>query len=285
MVQGRQRIISYKVHNAIRTPEDEWYQVENTHDAIISVELFEKAQELQEKDTRTAPNKKETYLFSGFLKCADCGKAMTRRASAGFVYYNCSTYKRKSKDKCTKHTMRLDTLEKTVLLVIQKHIELVEALEDTIRNINAAPVVQTKSTRLEHLLKLRKQELEKTDDLISSLYIDWKNGDITREQYRKMKEKFEKQEVELKEAVEHIKGEIGTMEQGISCDDPYLKSFLKHRNICGLTQGILVELIKTIYVHEGGAITIQFKADDQYKRIVDFIENNKYILTVVENVG
>ena len=285
MVQGRQRIISYKVHNAIRTPEDEWYQVENTHDAIISVELFEKAQELQEKDTRTAPNKKETYLFSGFLKCADCGKAMTRRVSAGFVYYNCSTYKRKSKDKCTKHTMRLDILEKTVLLVIQKHIELVEALEDTIRNINAAPVVQTKSTRLEHLLKLRKQELEKTDDLISSLYIDWKNGDITREQYRKMKEKFEKQEVELKEAVEHIKGEIGTMEQGISCDDPYLKSFLKHRNICGLTQGILVELIKTIYVHEGGAITIQFKADDQYKRIVDFIENNKYILTVVENVG
>jgi DNA invertase Pin-like site-specific DNA recombinase len=285
MVQGRQRVISYKVHNAIRTPEDEWYQVENTHDAIISVELFEKAQELQEKDTRTAPNKKETYLFSGFLKCADCGKAMTRRASAGFVYYNCSTYKRKSKDKCTKHTMRLDILEKTVLTVIQKHIELVAALEVAISNINEAPVVQTKSVRLEHLLKLREQELKKTSDLISGLYIDWKNGDITREQHRKMKEKFEKQEEELSDAIKHIKGEIGTMERGISADDPCLQNFLKHKNICGLTQGILVELIETIYVHEGGAITIKFKDDDQYKRIVDFIENNKYTLTVVENVG
>jgi DNA invertase Pin-like site-specific DNA recombinase len=159
MVQGRQRVISYKVHNAVRTPEEQWYQVEDTHDAIISAQLFEKAQELQEKDTRSAPNKRETYLFSGFLKCADCGKSMTRRASAGFVYYNCSTYKRKSKDKCTKHTIRLDKLESTVLSVIQKHIELVENLEDVVKNIHEASVVKTKSTRLEHLLKLREQEL------------------------------------------------------------------------------------------------------------------------------
>lgn len=267
MVQGRQRVISYKVHNAVRTSEEEWYQVENTHDPIIDQELFERAQELGEKDTRTAPGKKETYLFSGFLKCADCRKAMTRRASAGFVYYNCSTYKRKSKDKCTKHTMRLDKLENTVLLFIQKQIELIEGLEDAIKNINEAPAVQTKCDRLEHLLKLRERELEETDDLISGLYIDWKNGDITREQYRKLKEKFEKQESELKDAIEYIKDEIGTTEQGVSSDDPYLKVFLKHKNISELSQGILVELISSIYVHEGGEITIQFKAEDQYKRI------------------
>lgn len=285
MVQGRQRVISYKVHNAIRMPEDEWYQVENTHDPIIDLEMFERAQELAEKDTRTAPDKKETYLFSGLLKCADCHKAMTRRASAGFVYYNCSTYKRKSKDKCTKHTMRLDKLENTVLIFIQKHIELVEALEDAIKKINETLVVQTKSTRLEHLLKLREQELDKTEDLISGLYMDWKNGDITREQYRKMKEKFEKQELELKGAIQHIKDEVGTMEQGISSDDPYLQIFLKHKNISELSQGILVELISAIYIHEGGEITINLKGEDQYKRIVDFIDNNKYTLTVVENVG
>jgi len=285
MVQGKQRVISYKVHNMVNTPEEEWYQVEHTHDPIIDLELFEKAQELQEKDTRTAPNKKENYLFSGFLKCADCGKAMTRRASKNIVYYNCSTYKRKSKDKCTKHTMRLDTLENTVLLVIQKHIELVEVLEEAIRNINVAPVVLTKSTRLEHLLKLREQELEKTEDLISGLYMDWKNGDITREQYCKMKEKFEKQEAELKEVTRHIRDEIGTMEKGVTSDDPYLQAFLKHKNICEITQGILVGLVAAVYVHKGGEITIQFKFEDQYKRIVDFIENNKYTLAVVENVG
>ncbi|WP_099204935.1 recombinase family protein [Scatolibacter rhodanostii] len=283
MVQGKQRVISYKVHDMVNVPEEDWFQVNNTHEAIISLELFEKAQELHAKDTRTAPGKTETYLFSGFLKCADCGKSMTRRASNGFVYYNCSTYKRKSKDKCTKHTMRLDVLEKTVLLVIQKQIELVESLEEVLNNINQAPVVQTKSTRLEHLLKLREQELEKIEDLISGLYMDWKNGDITREQYRKMKEKFEQQEEQLKEVIEHIRGEIGTMEQGITSDDPYLQAFLKHKNIQELSQGLLVELVKTILIHENGEITVQFKLENQYKRMIDFIENNKYSLTVVEN--
>jgi len=285
MVQGKQRVISYKVHDMVNMPEDEWYQVEHTHALIVSPELFEMAQELHAKDTRTAPDKKENYLFSGFLKCTDCKKAMTRRASKEIVYYNCSTYKRKSKDKCTKHTMRLDKLENTVLLVIQKQIELVEALKEVIESINQAPVVQTKSTRLEHLLILREQELTKTEDLITGLYMDWKNGDITREQYRKMKEKFEKQEIELKEAIRHIKDEIGTLERGIASDDPYLEAFLKHKNIQELSQGILVELVKAVYIHENGEITIQFKFEDQYKRIVDFIENNKYTLTVVENVG
>ena len=283
MVQGKQRVISYKVHEMINVPEEEWDRVENTHEAIITLELFEKAQELHAMDTRTAPGKRETCLFSGFLKCADCKKSMTRRASNGFVYYNCSTYKRKSKDKCTIHTMRLDVLEKTVLVVIQKHIELVESLEKVIDNINQAPVVQTKSTRLEHLLKLREQELEKTEDLISGLYMDWKGGDITREQYRKMKEKFEQQEEQLKEAIEHIQDEIGTMERGITSDDPYLQTFLKYKNVQELTQGMLVEMVDHILIHEGGQITVKLKSENQYKRIIDFIENNKYTLTVVEN--
>ena len=273
MVQGRQRVISYKVHDMVSTPEDEWYQVEHTHDPVISPELFEKAQEFQTKDTRAAPKKKENYLFSGFLKCADCGKAMTRRASKEFIYYNCSTYKRKSKNKCTKHTMRLDKLENAVLIVIQKQIELSASLGAVIESINQAPVAETKYTRLEHLLKIREQELKKTEDLIAGLYIDWKNGDITREQYIKMKEKFERQEAGLKDTTRHIKDEIGWVERGIASKDPYLKAFLKHKNIQELTQGILVELVEAINIHESGKITIKLKLEDQLKRAADFIEN------------
>jgi len=273
MVQGRQRVISYKVHDMVSTPEDEWYQVEHTHDPVISPELFEKAQEFQTKDIRAAPKKKENYLFSGFLKCADCGKAMTRRASKEFIYYNCSTYKRKSKDKCTKHTMRLDKLENAVLIVIQKQIELSASLGAVIESINQAPVAETKYTRLEHLLKIREQELKKTEDLITGLYIDWKNGDITREQYIKMKEMFERQEAGLKDTTLHIKNEIGSVERGIASNDPYLEAFLKHKNIQELTQGILVELVEAINIHESGKITIKLKLEDQLKRAADFIEN------------
>lgn len=61
MVQGRQRVVSYKVH-----------------------------------------------LLAGFLRCADCGKSMTRKTAKGIAYDTCSTYRRKSKTACTKHTIRED---------------------------------------------------------------------------------------------------------------------------------------------------------------------------------
>ena len=283
MVQGKQKVISYKVHDKVAVPEDEWYRVPNTHEPIIDKELFDRVQELQSKDTRRAPGKRQNYLFSGFLRCADCKKAMTRKPSKNLIYYNCSTYKRKSKTKCSIHSIRLDVLEPAVLTTIQKQIELVEHLAEVIDKINKAPVVENKSTRLEASLKLRTQELEKAENIVTDLYLDWKNGDITRDQYRKMKEKFETQAEQLKVTIEHIKEEIEVMGEGITSDNPYLTTFLKHKNIQTLTQGILSELVKDIFVHEGGEITIVFKFEDQFRRIVDFIENNKYTLTVVEN--
>ena len=82
MVQGKQRVISYKVHEKITPPKEEWFIVENTHEAIIYRETFDKAQRLQERDTRTAPGKKQLYLFSGLLRCADCKRSLTRRTAA-----------------------------------------------------------------------------------------------------------------------------------------------------------------------------------------------------------
>ena len=67
MVQGRYRVKSYKIHVQEVVPEDEWYIVENTHEAIIDRDTFDKVQRLLLRDTRTAPQKKQIYLFSGVL--------------------------------------------------------------------------------------------------------------------------------------------------------------------------------------------------------------------------
>ena len=53
MVQGRSKVISYKVHKQVAVDEKDWYVVENTHPAIIDKETFEQAQNLHLRDTRT----------------------------------------------------------------------------------------------------------------------------------------------------------------------------------------------------------------------------------------
>lgn len=273
MVQGKQKVISYKVHDKVAVAKNEWYRVLDTHEPIIHKELFELAQEMQQKDTRRAPGKKQNYLFSGFLRCADCQKAMTRKPSKDFIYYNCSTYKRKSKTKCTIHSIRLDILEPAVLTAIQKLIEVFSDPTEVIKEINKFPAMEKKSKRLNSLLKLRKQEFEKAENMVTELYLDWKNGDITHEQYRKLKEKFENQAEQLKGTIEHVKEEIAATGEGITSENSYLESFLKHKNIEILTQGLLAELVKDIFVHEKGELTIVFKFEDEYRKIADFIKN------------
>lgn len=285
MVQGRQEVISYKVHDCVNVPEEKWYIVENTHEALIDIETFQKAQTMLKRDVRTANGKKEVHMFSGFLRCADCNKALHRKASKNLVYYFCRSYV--DKGLCTKHTIRLDVLEKSVLVAIREQIKLVEALSDTTKHINDSQSVRRESSRLNHGLTKAEKELAQITDAIDSLYVDLKTGIITQPEYVRLKPKLSARQEELQDIICNIKAEMQIMEQGIGDDDPYLMSFLEHKNIESLTRGILVELIDTIYVHENGGLTIEFNFADQFKRIVDFIENNKNDIYLVEskNVG
>ena len=61
MVQGRYRVISYKVHTQIKTDESEWYVVPNTHEASQRG-IVPQAQSFI-RDTRTAPAKRKLSLF------------------------------------------------------------------------------------------------------------------------------------------------------------------------------------------------------------------------------
>lgn len=55
-------------------------------------------------------------------------------------------------------------------------------------------------------------------------------------------------------------------------ENKFISNFLRYRNIQVLTREVIVELIEMIYVHEGGTITIQFKYQDEYQRLLDLID-------------
>lgn len=272
MVQGRQRVISYKVHDKVAVPREDWYIVEGTHEPVVERGLFDRAQELQKRDTRTAPKAGELHLFAGLVRCADCKKAMVRHKIGDRVYYYCRTYREKAKELCTKHMVREEKLIEVTLTAIQKQIGLAAAMPETIEAISKAPVIQPQSARVSAMLKLRRKELEKTANVIDSLYGDWKNGDISREEYRRLKNKYEIREERLRQVIADIGKEWEAAGED-GGEDPYLAEFLKNRNIRALRRGLLAELVKNIYVHEGGGIEIEFHFADQHRRMLEMIES------------
>ena len=278
MVQGKNRMKSYKLHISEAVPKEEWITVEQTHEAIIPQELFDQAQSLFERDTRTAPTRKQVYLFSGFLRCADCGKAMNRKQISqpygSYHYYICSTFKKQHSGACTKHTIRSDRLEQAVLETLRHQIALAVEMDELIAEINRSG---TRSRSADHLQTERAQletERERIEQMKLSLYPDWKAGDISREEYHQLKEQFEQQQGKLDTRIAALQARIDEVQNGVNETNSFLSQFIKYRNLQTLTREVIVELIDMIYVHEGGKITIKFKFSDAYAAVQDYIRKH-----------
>lgn len=275
LAQGRYRVKSYKVHEIEAVPEEEWVRVANTHEAIIDRETFDMVQSLLKRDTRTSPQGRQVHVFSGFLKCADCGRALTRSSNKnGNVYYACSTYKNMSRKACTMHSIKHNRLEAAVLFAIQQQVHLAVSYSDLVARINAAPAKRCQSHRLNDLIAAKERELEKVNRYKQSIYQDWKDGEITRQEYHDMKADYEQKTDTLTDTLARLTAERDELANGVNNEHPALVAFMRYQNISALTREILIELVDHIKVYENGNISVKFNFADELRRIAEYIQLN-----------
>lgn len=141
LIQGKKKMLSYKVHKLVDVPKEDWIIVENSHEPIIDKETFNKVQDIINRDTRIKNDGTgEVSLFAGYIRCADCKRAMNKKSTNNkwktYYYYVCNTYRKKSAQICTKHTIRSDYLEKAVLESIKMQIDIAIEMEYMIKKIN-----------------------------------------------------------------------------------------------------------------------------------------------------
>ncbi|MFC1808150.1 recombinase family protein [Candidatus Omnitrophota bacterium] len=102
-------------------PKDQWIIIKNTHEPIISEDLFNKAQRLIEKRQpkhQPARVTSSTYLLSGLMRCSKCGSTYGVTGygrDRKYAYYNCITYSKQGKSVCAGHRVRADELDKKVI--------------------------------------------------------------------------------------------------------------------------------------------------------------------------
>ena len=285
-VQGKRRTKSYKVHKVETVPKEEWVRVENTHEPIIDKETFEKVRELNKRDTKVSQKTKELSVWAGFIKCADCKRAMNKKSSTNkigskYEYYICSTYRKKSNNLCTKHSIKVENLEKAVLKAINLHIGLLIDTEEIVQQINEITYQNTKNENIENMIITKQNEVSKISNYKKTLYEDWKNEDITREEYLEYKQKYEKDIQRLKQNIERLQNEKQNYESQILSKNEWIEKFKKQKGITELSRDIMIELIDCIYVKENGNIKIKFKFKDELKKYLEYIENNKNELNLV----
>lgn len=149
------------------------------HTPIISPELFLKVQEKIKGKYKTAP-KKHKFAYSGFIKCAHCGKSLIaelqhgRNNSGDYVYYRCHN--------CKKITLREDIFENGFREQVLKNIHFSTEEISTIVDITKELVQcetefsEISTEELHNKIRLLKRRL-------SQLYTDKCDGVVDDELY------------------------------------------------------------------------------------------------------
>lgn len=279
MIQGKNRVISYKDQVCRPCPKEEWFVVEDTHEAIISQETFDKAQSQFCHDIRRSSKTQTTDLFSGLVRCSKCGRIMNKKANhfdyGTYEYYRCSTNRKMKKATCGNRTIRIDQLEEAVTAYLRYLSGLAVGLEEVVDRIADANRRAKKSSHLERTLQTQTSEREKCARVILDLYPDWKNGVLTQEEYLTLKATTQERMDALDSSIAQLQKSITALSADAGADNAFLRRFRELGTLPHLTRPVVTELIDTILVHEDRRIEIVPKYADAYAAILEYVEANK----------
>ena len=188
---------SYKSKKTCYNPEEKWLVFENTHEAIIDADTWERVQELR-KNKRRPTRTGKTNMFSGIVRCADCGEKLYYCTSKNFEarqdHFVCSTSRLKGKEVCPTHFIRAVVLEQDVLAHLRLVISCVANHEEQFRK---AMGVKQKAEAKKELAAKRRQltqaerRIEELDRLFKRIYEDNANGKLSDSRFQMLSDDYE----------------------------------------------------------------------------------------------
>ena len=246
---------SYKSKKKLRLPREDWLIFRDAHEALIDEETYETVQRIRQS-RRKQSDMGEMSVFSGLVYCADCGKKMYLCRCTTMKqkeYFNCSTYRKKSKSLCTSHQITVEAVGHIVLTDLQRVLGQYQS--DEKRFVELLQNQVQKETRKELMLKTKEYEdAEKRiialDRIIQGLYEDKICGNITAERFAKMAQSYEEEQSTLTERVKVLREELARAKENSDNIVKLIRLVKKYTETTELTPEIVREFIEKIIVHQ-----------------------------------
>lgn len=253
----RRTNLSYKNKKVVDRPEDEWIIVKDTHEALVTQEVWDIAQSVRAHKKRTPKKMDEPNPFSGLVFCADCGKSLVlhRASTMKKAEYNfkCYTYGKKEKAHCSAHHIRecdltavvLDDLRRVTHFARQKEKQFAAYINQK----NSAEVRKEINSLQRELDAMRKRSAELTA-LFKRLYEDSVFGRVTDEQFRMLSADYNAEQKALEDAIPEKEERLEKLKASAANVDAFIKKARRYRDIQQLTPELLRLFIQRIEVGE-----------------------------------
>ena len=252
LVQSKTHNISYKNKKRKRTKKEDWIRSVNTHEAIISQEVWEATQKRLASKVRTAKVTMELSPLSGKVKCAVCGRPMKRgvyyNKDRSRMYYNltCATYKTGAMNCENTKSLSGQVLEKYLLEQINRLIS--DYCDESKLVIHDD--ISSKTEMFNKQLEIVNSQLDSLDNKITKLYEDKLDELITKEQYLMFSTKIAKEKDKLFNQKCFITEKIDKLEKYSRDDKVFSEIAKKYTHIDKITKNIADEFIDSIFVGE-----------------------------------
>ena len=239
---------------------EEWEVIPDTHEGIVTQEEFDTVQQLMTSRRREQNAGGFENIFSGVIKCADCGYAM-RAASANrrkrpdiidCVQYTCNNYGRYGNVMCTAHSIEARDLFNAVLADINRFADMAVNDEKAVRAIERR-LTETDQSRAKSLEKEKKKlnkRLAELDRLFSSLYEDKVMERITERNFEMMSGKYQKEQLEIEARLKEVTETLNDSYEKSQGVRDFLSLIRNYQGLKELDATIINALIDKILVSE-----------------------------------
>jgi DNA invertase Pin-like site-specific DNA recombinase len=285
LIQGKESTPNYKIKKRIKKGEVDWIRFEDAHEPIVNKSEFDTVQRLLQEDTRVLAEEDTVALYAGCIKCADCGNSMVRKTvPAGkkdadgiqrkYVYYVCSGNKN-DKTFCSPHRISEAMLDEAVLYTVREHISHIFSLKNAMEYLKDVSAGQKNIKYLDIRISQLKEEADKYQDLKFGLYVDMREGILSKEEFIKFGSNFEQKIIAAQTSIRQLEDEIESALNQKSEKQLWMNEFLEHKNITKMTRKIVVHLIYRIYIYEDNRLEIEFQYEEQLQAAMKLLEMSK----------
>lgn len=271
ILQGKSITLNYKNKKQIGKDKEEWIRVENTHEAIVSKEVFSIANTMLKRNLNNSRGKDKIEIFTGMLFCKECGSSLIRRTvkykEREEVFYICSKYNKEKS--CSRHSIKEETLIKAVSKIIKTYIEFNEKLYSKVQRIDINRNLK------DNQIPILKREKAMTEELLSSLYLDLKEDVISKEEYQLFRKNYMEKLTKLDESIQYrLKRQEDTKEK-IDKNKSWIIDINRYKNLSEIDRLSVVMLIDKIFISEDKTIDVRFNHTEELFLLEEMAKTDK----------
>lgn len=258
MVQGRSVKVNYKSKKCLKQARENWVIVENTHDAIIDVNTFNKVKMLIDSRTHTR-SRTYDFLLKGLIYCHECGyplAILNRKNAKGedTLYFVCRTYQRFTKDSiCTGHIIK----EKIVTDAVIEKVK--EVCSEYLKQEKMLPIAKKaiakvkKSDDIRAEIRAIQSKSESLTANLDKMYMDKLNGILSDTDFERIYKRVKQERMVLDNKLTELKGKLknpvkGDEEARELADEFVNSAFLRRENLVSLIERIELTKDKNIII-------------------------------------